>query len=179
MTGGELYVIALQLGMQYFIPAAVLLRALYFSMRRKLPQGVREVLVAAGIAAAGALLDGDAETIPAALIEATTNFVFIAGLLTFILIYLLSLPNLGPWVDGFIGGVVGFLAWIVWVYVLGHPWAAWSGPVTAAGGAAVFMMLRGLLGTLGRLMRLAGRLIVVGAVLAAVGGVIWFIQNGL
>ncbi|MFW5691360.1 MAG: hypothetical protein ACOCXZ_02555 [Chloroflexota bacterium] len=179
MTWGELYVLALQLGMQYLIPAAVLLRALYFSLRGRMPEGVRDIFIAGLIAGVGALMDGDASDMGEALLEVAGNAVFISGLLIFIVVYLLRLPYLGHWVDGIVGGFIGLVAWLAWVYLLGNDWPLYTGPAVAVAGSAAFIGLRSLLRRLGALMQLARRLVIIGLILAAVGGVIWLLQGAL
>jgi hypothetical protein len=175
MTAGDLYIFALQAGMQYLIPAAVLLRALYFGVRGKLPEGLRDIAIAAVIAGLGALMDGDASDLGEALVEVIVNTLFVGALLTFILIYLLKLPNMGPWVDGLLGGLIGFVAWIAWVYILANPWPVWTGPLTAVAGAVIFIALRALIRQIPRLRRVARRLVIAGVVIVAIGGVIWLV----
>lgn len=173
MSGEDLYIFVLQAGIQYLIPAAILLRALYFGARGKLPEGLRDILIAAVVAGMGALIDGEASSIGDALVEVVFNALFMYALLFFILIYLLKLPNLGPWVDGVIGGGLGFIAWLAWVYVLGNDWPTWSAPLTAMGGAAAFIGLRSLIRRIAALGRFAGRAARVGIAVAVVGGLIW------
>lgn len=177
MSGEELYVLALQAGLQFFIPAAILLRALYFGARGRLPEGVRDIAIAAVIAGAGAIMDGDAGDLGEALIEVMFNALFVFSILFFILIYLLKLPNLGPWVDGFIGGLLAFAGWIGWVYLLNNEWAAWTAPVVAVGGALGFILLRSLIRRLASLRRLAFRMVGLGIIIALIGGGIWFLTQ--
>jgi hypothetical protein len=94
-------------------------------------------------------------------------------------IYLLKLPNLGPWVDGIIGGAVGFISWIVWVYIFGNDWPTWSAPLTASSGALIFILLRSFIRRSAALFRWAGCLIKLVLVFAALGLIFWFIQNAL
>jgi len=179
MTGEELYVFALQAGFQYLIPAAILLRALYFGARGKLPEGIRDLALGAFVAGLGALMDGDAEDVGEALIEVIGNALFVGALFFFILIYLLKLPNLGPWVDGIIGGIVGFISWIIWVYVFGNAWPVWTGPLAASGGALSFILLRSFIRRAAVLKRWAGCLVQIGLVAGIGGFLLWLASTVL
>jgi hypothetical protein len=178
MSGGELYVLALQIGLGYLLPGAALLRAIYMGLRGRLPEGLRDIAIAAFIAGLGSIMDGDAEDLGQALFEVVGNAVFVGGVLTFTLVYLLKLPNLGPWVDGIIGGSLGFIVWIVSVYIFNNPWPTWSGPLTAVAGAMIFIGLRSLIRRMADLLRLARRLILVGGVLGVIGVGLWLLTAG-
>lgn len=173
MSGEELYVLALQLGMQYLIPAAGLLRALYSGMRGRLPEGMRDIGGAAFVAGLGALADGNANDIGDAVLQVFTNTVFIAGLLSFTLVYLLRLPNWGKWFDGFVGAVVGLVAWGSWVYLFNNDWSIWTAPLAVIGGALAYIVLRSLLRQVKKLAILATRIFIAALVFAVIGGLIW------
>lgn len=173
MSGEELYVLALQLGMQYLIPAAGLLRALYAGVRGRLPEGVRDIGAAAFVAGFGALADGNADNIGEAILQVVTNAVFIAGLLSFTLVYLLRLPNWGKWFDAFIGGVVGLIAWGIWVYLFNNDWSVWTAPLAIIGGGLAYVVLRSLLRQVRKLALFATRIFITAIVFAVIGGVIW------
>ena len=105
----------LQLGSQYMLPAAALLRALYSGIRGKIPEGLGEIFLASLFAGLTAVLDSQQLDFRAIVLEILGNTVFMAGLLTFIMIYLLRQPDRGQWVDGIVGGVIGLIAWAGWV----------------------------------------------------------------
>ncbi|MBL8157872.1 MAG: hypothetical protein JNM70_27295, partial [Anaerolineae bacterium] len=54
-----------------------------------------------------------------------SNTVFTAGLLTFIVLYLLRVTNMGRILDIVIGGLIGAAIWVFTVYVLQQPWPIW------------------------------------------------------
>lgn len=171
----DLYVLALQIGMQYLIPAAGLLRALYSGLRGRLPEGVRDIVGAGLVAGLGALADGDAESFGEAVLTVLSNTVFIVGLLSFTLVYLIRIPNWGRWVDGILGAVIGLIAWACWVYLLGNDWPVWTAPLVVIAGALSYIGLRMLLRQVAALARLAMRLIVAALVFAALGAFVWLL----
>lgn len=173
MSGEELYVLALQLGMQYLIPAAGLLRALYSGIRGRLPEGMRDIGGAAFVAGLGALADGNAETAGEAVLQVFTNTVFIAGLLSFTLVYLLRLPNWGKLFDAVVGGVVGLIAWAIWVYLFENGWSVWTAPLAIIAGGLAYIVLRSLLRQVRKLAIFATRIFITAVVFAVIGGVIW------
>jgi hypothetical protein len=173
MSGEELYVLALQLGMQYLIPAAGLLRALASGVRGRLPEGVRDIGGAAFVAGLGALADGNADSVGEAVLQVFTNTVFIAGLLSFTLVYLLRLPNWGKWFDALLGGIVGLIAWGAWVYLFNNDWSIWTAPLAIIAGGLAYVVLRSLLRQVRKLALFATRIFITAVVLAVVGGLIW------
>src|SRR5690606_40824158 len=86
--------------------------------------------------------------------EILGNTVFMAGLLAFIMTYLLRSPNRGQLFDGIVGGVLGLIAWACWVYVLQNDWPWWTAPLVIAAGAAIFISLRFMLRQIARLVKL-------------------------
>lgn len=166
----------LQLGGQYFLPAAALLRAIYFGIRNQLPEGFGQIAAASVFAGLTAVADGQQPDIRGIIVEILGNTVFMAGLLSFILVYLLRQPDRGQWVDGIVGGVVGLIAWVVWVPVLQNDWPIWTAPLVVIGGAAAFIALRFSLRQIARLVKIATYLLVIGLVLAIGAGGILLLQ---
>lgn len=160
----------LQLGGQYMLPIAALLRALYSGVRGKLPEGFTQIgaaAVFAGITAAVGEGPIDLRTIVADLLG---NTVFTAGLLSFIVVYLLRMANHGLWVDGIVGGIIGLVIWLFTVFILGEPWPWWLIPLLIAACAAGFIALRFALRQIMRVVRIATWLLVIGLVLAVGAG---------
>lgn len=163
----------LQLGGQYLIPAAALLRALYSGVRGKFPEGFSQIALAslfAGLTAATGVAEFDIRAIG---IEILSNTAFMAGLLSFIMIYLLRQPDRGQVVDGVVGAVIGLLSWFAWVYLLGNDWPWWTAPLVIAGGAAAFVVLRFSLRQIYKLVKVATYLIVLGGFFVLGAGAIW------
>jgi hypothetical protein len=161
----------LQLGGQYLLPIAALLRALYSGTRGKLPEGFWQITLAgafAGVTAAADNPEFDPRTI---ITEILGNTAFTTGLLAFIIVYLLRVANYGLIVDGIVGGGLGLVAWLGWVYLLGNEWPWWTIPILIVVGAVGFIALRFLLRQIGRLVKIATYFIVLGilAVIAAGG----------
>jgi hypothetical protein len=174
MAVQDIFVALLQLGGQYFVPAAVLLRALYSGTRGNLPEGFSEITIVSFLAGLAAIANGQEEaTIRSIGLEILGNTAFMVGLLGFIVIYLLKLKNRGQIVDGVIGAVIGGIAWAIWVYVLGNNWPWWTAPFVIAGGAAAFIALRIALRTIYRLVQIATYLLRIGIAMAVIGGVIY------
>lgn len=167
----------LQLGGQYFLPAAALLRAIYAGMRGKFPEGFAQIIAASIFAGITAVTDGQQPDLRGIVLEILGNTVFMAGLLSFILIYLLRQPDRGQWVDGIVGAVIGLVAWAIWVYVLFNDWPWWTAPLAVVGGAAAFIALRFSLRQIMRLVRIATYLLVIGLVLALGAGAILLLQS--
>ena len=193
---------ALTLAGQYFFPAAALLRALYSGYRGKMPEGMGQILAASafsGMTAAATQPDPDMNAI---ILDLLSNTVFIAGLLSFIVVFILR-TALGTIVDAIVGGVLAMAAWGVWVYVLGNtelqissiPLSLLGGqdtgpmtlvldlatlPIVFVAGAALFVFLRISLRQIGRLVALARVLMWIGALfLLAAGGLYLANQAGL
>ena len=160
----------LQTGGQFFLPGAALLRALYDGVRGKLPEGFIQILAASFFAGLTAAVNNEAFDLRQVLVDVTGNTVFMAGLLTFILLYLLRLPFRTLILDGVVGGVAGLAAWLLWVQVLLNDWPWWTAPLTVAAGAAAFIGLRFGLRQIRRLVRIATWLLVIGGVVVVIAG---------
>ncbi len=169
----------LQLGGQYLLPIAALLRALYSGIRGKMPEGFRQIggaAILAGITAAVGGQGQEAELINVVK-DILSNTVFTAGLLSFIVVYLLRMENRGLVLDGIIGGVIGLLIWLFTVYVLAEPWPWWLIPLLIAACAAGFIALRFALRQIMRLVRIATWLIVIGVILVIGAGGVYLLQT--
>ena len=160
----------LQIGGQYFIPSAALLRALYAGVRGKLPEGFAQILIASVFSAVTALGDNQQPDLKTVLLELAGNTVFMTGLLAFVVAYLLRIPFVGFIMDALVGGVIGAVAWAGWTYVLGNDLPLWSLPLGILGGMVAFIILRLLLRQIFRLIRIATVLIVIGVVFVALAG---------
>lgn len=166
-----------QLGGQYALPAAALLRALYSGARGKFPEGLAQIFAASVFAGLTALTGNQQLDLRTIIGEILGNTVFMAGLLSFIMVYLLRQPNRGFWVDGIVGGIIGFIVWFVWVYILQNEWPWWIIPIAIAAGAAGFIVLRVLMRTLSKLVKIATYLIVIGLVLVVGAGAFMLFQS--
>lgn len=169
----------IQLGGQYFLPVAALLRALYAGVRGRLPDGFRQITLAGIFAGIVAAVTGEPIDVRSAFIAVLSNTVFTVGLLAFIIIYLLRMKNRGLVVDGVIGGVIGLILWLFSVYILDQPWPWWFVPLLIAGGAAGFIALRFALRQIARVMRWATTLIVIGLILVIGAGAFMLLQTVL
>lgn len=166
----------LQLGGQYFLPLAALLRALYSGARGKFPEGLSQIAVASLFAGLTAVVGNEQLDIRSIALEILGNTIFMAGLLAFIMTYLLRQPDRGQLVDGIVGGIIGLIVWAVWVFVLQElPW--WSLPLVIAAGAAGFIVLRILLRQIAKLVKIATYFIVIGIILVVIGGGIMLFQT--
>lgn len=193
----------LQLAGQYFFPAAALLRALYSGYRGKTPEGASQILAASvfsGLTAVTTQPDPDLNSI---LLELVGNTVFMVGLLSFIVIYILRMRSFGIIIDAIVGGLLAAAAWGVWVYVLGNtelqisniPLSMLGGqdsgpmtlvldlftlPIMFVAGAVLFVFLRFSLRQIGRLVAVARVLMFVGVLcLLGAGGLYLASQTGL
>ena len=167
------------LGGQYFLPVAALLRALYSGIRGRFPEGVMQIIVASVFAGLTALVGNQQPNWRSVILTVLGNTVFMAGLLAFIMAYLLRMQNRGFTVDAIVGGVIGLIVFIVWTVVLQYDWPWWSFPAAIAVGAAGFVGLRILLRQIARLVRLATYLIILGVILVIGAGGILFGQTVL
>jgi hypothetical protein len=168
----------LQVGGQYFIPSAALLRALYSGARGKFPEGLAQIFIASIFAALTALADNQQPDLRGVLAEITGNTVFMTGLLAFIMTYLLRIPFYGFILDALVGGIIGAAAWVGWTYVLANDLPLWTLPIGVIGGMIGFVLLRLLLRQLFRLIRIATVLIVIGVLFVALAGGV-YVLNGL
>lgn len=181
----------LQIGGQYAIPAAALLRAIYSGWRGKLPEGLGEIAAASLFAGITAVADNQQPDLSQMILGILSNTVFMAGLLSFILLYLLRQPDRGIIVDAVVGGVIGVIAWAIWYYLLRNQLSLGSlletlgiqgdspligladlitWPVAAAAGAGIFVALRYALRQIARVVRLATTLLTIGIIFAVIAG---------
>lgn len=167
----------LQLGGQYLLPVAALLRALYAGARGRLPDGFRQITLAGIFAGIVAAVTGEPVDVRSAVTAILGNTVFTVGLLAFIIIYLLRMKNRGLVVDGIVGGIIGVVVWLFSVYILDQPWPWWFIPLLIAGGAAGFIALRFALRQIARLMRIATYLIIIGLILVVGAGAFLLLQT--
>ncbi len=168
----ETFETLLQTGGQYLIPAAALLRALYSGIRGKLPEGFAQIAVASMFAGVTAVIGQEQLDFRSILLGILGNTLFTAGLLAFIMTYLLRVPYYGQIADGIIGAISGLVFFLVWGYLLGNAFEWWLLPVTVIGGALAFIALRTLLRQIAKLVKIATYFIVAGLVLAVGGGAI-------
>jgi hypothetical protein len=167
----------LKLGGQYFLPAAALLRALYSGIRGKFPEGVLQIAGASVCAGLTAAVGSQEEPLRTVLLKVLGNTVFMAGLLAFMMTYLLRQPNRGRTFDGVVGGILGLVVWLVWVIILGNPGTWWMFPLFIAAGAAAFIVLRILLRQIVKLVRIATYLIITAIILILGAGGIMLLQT--
>lgn len=193
----------LQLAGQYFFPAAAMLRALYSGYKGKMPEGISQILAASVFAGLTAVTENRDPDLSSIVVDLTSNTVFIAGLLSFIVLYILRLRSFGIVVDAIVGGILAMVAWGVSVYVLGNtelqisaiPLSLLGGqdtgpmtlvldlatlPIVFVAGAVLFVFLRFSLRQIGRLVALARLLMTAGILLLlAAGGLYLADQAGL
>ena len=167
----------LQLGGQYMLPIAALLRALYAGIRGKLPEGFLQIGAAAVFAGITASFTSGTVDLRSIVTGLLANTVFTAGLLSFIMIYLLRMANRGLWVDGIIGGVIGLIIWLFTVYILGEAWPWWLIPLLVSACAAGFIALRFALRQIMRVVRIATWLLIIGLILAIGAGGFLLLQT--
>ncbi|MBZ0281954.1 MAG: hypothetical protein K8L97_14530 [Anaerolineae bacterium] len=160
----------LQLGGQYFLPIAALLRALYAGVRGKLPEGFTQIGVAAVFAGISTAVGSSQIDLRTIVLEIMGNTVFTAGLLSFIVVYLLRMQNRGLYLDGFIGGVIGLVIWLFTVIVLQEPWPWWLLFLIIPACVVGFIALRFALRQILRVVRIATYLLVIGMVLVVGAG---------
>jgi|SRR5450432_1873283 hypothetical protein len=163
----------LHLGGQYFLPLAALLRALYSGMRGKFPQGVVQIMGASLLAGLTAVIGQQDLNIRAVAVQVLGNSVFMAGLLAFIMAYLLRTPNRGWFFDMTVGGIIGLFSWLILVLLLDNAWPWWTFPFAIAVGALGFLVLRIMLRQIARLVHVATFFITIGILLViGAGGVL-------
>src|SRR5258708_39291719 len=126
------------LGGQYFLPVAALLRALYSGIRGKFPEGVMQIIAASVFAGLTAVVGSQQPNWRSVILTVLENTVVIAGLLAFIMAYLLRMQNRGFTVDAIVGGVIGLIWFVAWTVGLQYDWPWWSFPAAIAVGAAGF-----------------------------------------
>lgn len=166
----------LQAGGQYFLPAAALLRALYFGIRGRLPQGLVQIIAASAFAGVTAIADSQPPDLQGIVLGVVGNTAFMAGLLALTVVYLLRIRFVALIVDALVGGFLALAAWIVWVYILGNALEWWTVGLAVVGGALAFMILRLLLRHIFRLMRIASFLVVIGLLFVVGAGAVLFLM---
>lgn len=193
----------LQLAGQYFFPAAALLRALYSGYKGKMPEGMSQILAASVFAGLTAVTEQREPDVNSIVLDLAGNTIFVAGLLSFIVLYILRMRSFGIIVDAIVGGLLAVAAWGVWVYVLGNtelqisaiPLSLLGGqdtgpmtlvldlatlPIVFIAGAVLFVFLRFSLRQIGRLVALARLMMTVGVLLLfAAGGLYLADQAGI
>ncbi len=161
----------LELGGQYALPVAALLRALYAGARGRLPEGLTEIAAASAVAGVTAVIDPNQPfDWRSAILELLGNTTFVAGILTFIVLYLLRLQFRSLIVDGIVGAVLGLVFWLGWTQILQNDWPWWTIPFAIAAGAVGFIVLRFSLRQLIRLVKIATYFIIIGLVLVIGAG---------
>jgi hypothetical protein len=169
----------LQLGGQYMLPIAAILRALYSGARGKTPEGVVQIATAAIIAGVSAGVNGQQPDIKNILNDVLSNTVFTAGLLAFIVVYLLRVTHIGWIVDVVVGGIIGAVLWLFTNYVLGVAWPVWFLILVIPACAFGMVLLRFALRQIFRVVRYATYFIVIGLVLAIGAGGFLLLQTVL
>lgn len=167
----------LQLGGQYMIPIAALLRALYSGMRGKLPEGFGQIATAAVVAGVAAGVNGQQADFRTIVTDVLGNTIFTAGLLSFIVIYLLRMTNYGLVVDAIIGAIIGGILWAFTVYILGEPWPWWMLVLLVPACAVGFILLRFALRQIMRVVRVAMFFLIVGVLIALAAGAFMVFQT--
>jgi hypothetical protein len=173
----ETFVALLQLGGQYLLPAAALLRALYAGIRGNLPEGFVQIALASVFAGILSVLDRGELNLRDIILTIASNTLFTAGLLAFIVAYLLRMPYRGQAVDGAVGAFVGLATWFISDIILLDEWAWWTVPLFIIGGGLAFITLRTLLRQIARLVKFATYLIVAGLVLVAGAGGLFILSS--
>lgn len=174
----------IQLGGQYALPSAALLRALYSGWQGKFPEGAWQILSASLIAGLTAVADpttlSATNVLQAAFLQLTGNAVFTAGLLGFIMTYLFrQTQNMSRWVDGVVGAVAGLVVWGVWTFILGQ-WAWWMIFIAVPVGAAALIALRAAMFVIQTVVNVAKWLLRFALVVMLGGSVllgIWLVTN--
>lgn len=167
----------LQLGGQYILPIAALLRAMYAGTRGRMPEGIGQIGMAAVVAGASASVTGQQPNLQAIITDVLSNTVFTAGLLIFLLLYLLRVTRLGWIVDAIVGGIIGAVIWVFTVYVLGEPWQWWMLLLLVPACAIGLILLRFALRQIVRVVRIAVVLLFIGVGLALGAGGFLMLQT--
>ncbi len=167
----------LQLGGQYMLPIAAILRALYSGARGKTPEGVIQIVTAAIIAGVSAGVNGQQPDIKNILNDVLANTVFTAGLISFIVIYVLRATKLTWVADVVVGGIIGAVLWLFTNYILGVNWPLWILVLIIPACAAGMVLLRFALRQIFRVVRFATYFIVLGLILALGAGGFLLLQT--
>lgn len=167
----------IQIGGQYMLPIAALLRALYSGARGNAPQGIVQILSAAVIAGVSSSVNGQPPNLANIFNDILGNTVFTAGLLSFIVVYLLRVTNLGWIVDVVVGGLIGGALWFFSNYWLGMNWSIWLLLLIIPACAMGMVLLRFALRQIFRVVKFATYLIIIGLVLAVGAGGFLLLQT--
>lgn len=167
----------LQLGGQYMLPIAAILRALYSGARGKFPEGAVQIGTAAIVAGVSAGVNGQQPDIKNILTDVLSNTVFTAGIISFIVIYLLRATHLTWVVDAVVGGIIGAVLWLFTNYILGVTWPLWFLLLVIPACAAGMVALRFALRQIFRVVRYATYFIIIGLVLALGAGGFLLLQT--
>jgi hypothetical protein len=127
-----------QLGGQYFIPLAALLRALYAGMRGRLPQGFRQIVIASTFAGVTAATNtGQPQFDLRAVADHSGQQRVHGGAAGVHHALLLRQPDrAGLWTPS---SARSSRHKVVWVYALHNGWPWWSAPLTVAAAARVVL----------------------------------------
>lgn len=169
----------LQVGGQYMLPIAALLRALYSGARGNAPQGILQILSAAVIAGVSASVNGQPPNLENIFNDIIGNTVFTAGVLSFIVVYLLRVTNLGWIIDVVVGGILGGVLWFFSNAMLDTNWSLWLLLLIVPACALGMVLLRFALRQIFRVVRIATYLIIIGLVLAVGAGGFLLLQTFL
>lgn len=167
----------IQIGGQYMLPIAALLRALYSGARGNAPQGIIQILSAAVIAGVSSSVNGQPPNLQNIFTDIMGNTVFTAGLLSFIVVYLLRVTNLGWIVDVVVGGLIGGALWFFSNYWLGMNWSLFLLILIIPACAVGMVLLRFALRQIFRVVKFATYLIIIGLVLAVGAGGFLLLQT--
>lgn len=160
----------LQVGGQYMLPIAALLRALYSGARGNAPQGMVQIVGAALIAGVSASVNGQPPNLQNIVTDIVSNTAFTAGLLAFIVVYLLRVTHLGWIIDVVVGGIIGGVIWFFSNAMLGTNWPLWLLLLIVPACAIGMVLLRFALRQIFRVVRIATYLIILGLILALGAG---------
>ena len=169
----------IQIGGQYMLPIAALLRALYSGYRGKAPEGIIQILGAAAIAGVSSSVNGQPPNLQNIVTDILGNTVFTAGLLAFIVVYLIRVTNLGWIMDVVVGGIIGGVLWFFSNYWLDMNWSIWLLFLIVPACAVGMILLRFALRQIFRVVRIATYLVVIGLVLAIGAGGFLLLQTVL
>lgn len=190
----------LQLGGQYMLPAAALLKALHNSWRGKTPEGIGQIVGASVLSGLTAMAGNEQPNLNQMLTDLLGNTVFMTGLLSFIVLYLVKGRIKSLLFDAIVGAVIFTGAWVVWVYVLGNTELTLGNlpttllgaeqdtplvfvfdlatlPFVAISGALIFIVLRFFMRQIGRLVKLATVFLLLGMLAIIGAGALLFMQQ--
>ncbi|MBA3870198.1 MAG: hypothetical protein H0X30_13720 [Anaerolineae bacterium] len=167
----------LQVGGQYMLPIAAILRALYSGARGKFPEGAVQIGTAAIIAGVSAGVNGQQPNLQNIVSDILSNTIFTAGIVSLIVVYVLRATHLTWVADVVVGGIIGAVIWLFTNYVLGVHWPLWTVVLIIPACAAGMVALRFALRQIFRVVRYATYFIVIGLVLALGAGGFLLLQT--